>query len=109
LTLNGSFTTVLWSTGSSASSIDVGAGSYSVTVTNDQGCPGTDNHNVANFPVPILPQDFSECDLNATVNGNDLPGLWTYTSEDGTLAFTPGTQQTDVTIQASSYGVYELV
>jgi len=109
LTLNGPFTTILWSTGSSASSIDVGAGSYSVTVTNDQGCPGTDNHNVANYPVPILPQDFSECDLNATVNGNDLPGLWTYTSEDGTLTFTPGTQQTDVTIQASSYGVYELV
>jgi gliding motility-associated-like protein len=108
LSLNDDFTTITWSTGSAAPSIEVGAGNYTVTVTNDLGCPGTDSYSVANFPVPLLPQDFFECDLSANINSNDVPGLWTYTSSDGELTFAPGTQSADVAITASAYGVYNL-
>jgi gliding motility-associated-like protein len=111
LSLSQSYPSVVWSTESSDAEITVGPGNYAVEVLSDEGCPGTDAHLISAFPSPQLPADFFECDLEASLNGNDLQGAWSYTTdaEGATLAFNPASQQTtDVTVTASQYGDYVL-
>ena len=47
LNTSGSISNISWSNGSSASSITVGAGNYSVTVTDNNGCTADDTHSVS--------------------------------------------------------------
>jgi hypothetical protein len=57
-------TTYLWSDNSGDPTLDVtAAGNYSVTVTNDDGCSGTDNINVTVLSAPTL------AGLGTQVNG----------------------------------------
>lgn len=43
-----------WSTSANTQSINVGAGTYTVTVTDAAGCTGTATFNVAQYPQPTL-------------------------------------------------------
>ena len=57
-------TTFLWNDNSAGQTLDVtAAGTYSVTVTNDDGCSGTDNINVTTLSAPTL------AGLGTQVNG----------------------------------------
>ena len=101
---------VEWSNGSDQLSIEVGPGNYLVEVINSLGCSGTDSHTVSAFPEAVLPIDFYECDLSASVDGNNLAGSWAVTSAAGPVVFSPETNQTtDVAINVSSFGSYTFV
>jgi len=52
LSLGSSYASYGWSTGSVDSTVSVGAGNYSVTVTNAQGCAGTANIQVSAAAAP---------------------------------------------------------
>ncbi|MCC6459576.1 MAG: hypothetical protein IT260_03830, partial [Saprospiraceae bacterium] len=50
----GNFTLMNWSNGETGSTTTVpGSGTYSVTVTDDNGCTGTDAHTIAPLPSPV--------------------------------------------------------
>ncbi len=60
LGVNGAYSSYLWSTGSTASTLTVNTpGTYSVTVTNASGCTGTDAITLTQNPVPIV-DDYGE-------------------------------------------------
>lgn len=55
LTVEGSFSTYLWSTGETTASITVSeAGTYSVDVTNAAGCPSNSQIDVSTFDLPTI-------------------------------------------------------
>lgn len=55
LTATGSFASYQWSSGETTSSINVAtAGSYTVTVTNSDGCTGTATQVLADSPLPTV-------------------------------------------------------
>ncbi len=49
----GTYASYMWSNMETTQTIDVPAGIYSVTVTDDNGCTGTDQVEVTNFPDPM--------------------------------------------------------
>ncbi len=89
-------------------------GNYNLTysVTDNNGCTGSDNITITVFDVPVAvagPDD-SICGLNYTMNA--VPsigsGLWSMQNGPGTLNFTsPGSVTTSLT--ASQYGTYDLI
>lgn len=63
LTATGSFQSYAWSSGQSSSSISVSTpGTYTVTVTNSDGCTGTASQTVGTAPLPSV--SFSVADPN---------------------------------------------
>ena len=55
LTANGTFASYSWSTGDVSQSISVStAGTYSLTVTDTNGCTGTSSITIVGFPSPIV-------------------------------------------------------
>lgn len=53
LTVTGSYSSYIWSTGQNSASIDVlAAGEYTVTVTDANGCTGVDMVTITELPVP---------------------------------------------------------
>lgn len=96
------FTSYVWSTGSTASQIITSTlGSYSVTVTDANGCQGTDQVNLTQtFPLPnvsINPDDTTICagdfvDLNA--------GSWN--------SYQWSNSSTNQTIRVSTSGIYRV-
>lgn len=55
LTASGGFTNYSWSTGSAVQNTSVSAaGSYTLTVTNSNGCVGSTSFNVAVNPLPVV-------------------------------------------------------
>ncbi|MDX1479193.1 MAG: gliding motility-associated C-terminal domain-containing protein, partial [Saprospiraceae bacterium] len=49
LEIAGNYSSIMWSTGETGTSINAAPGTYSVTVTNTTGCPGTDAFEVTTF------------------------------------------------------------
>jgi gliding motility-associated-like protein len=76
LTTDSTYSSYSWSNGSHSPSISVGTGTYSVTVTNDEGCAGTSasvNVNSANSPI---------ASFIGNPNGTVFPGATvTYTDQ----------------------------
>jgi hypothetical protein len=91
----------LWSTGSTGEEIFVDmAGTYSVTVTDDQGCTGSDEIvvTVGQFLYPVITGDSILCDGNGGML-NAGPGFATY-------EWSSGEQTQTITINAAgSYSV----
>ncbi|MFN5355054.1 MAG: PKD domain-containing protein [Bacteroidota bacterium] len=84
-----------WSTGSSAPSITVNqAGTYSVTVTDANGCTGTISHTVQVNPLPqaiFTPVDECLSDTvyfndNSVINGGSAVS-WSWDLGDGNISF----------------------
>lgn len=79
----GNFNTFLWSTGATTRSISIGTiGTYKVTVTDANGCKGTDSSRLSlirPLPVPFLGSDTSVCSygtVNLTASGNFANYRW---------------------------------
>lgn len=51
----GSYSSYLWSTNATTQTITVGIGTYTVTVTNINGCKDTNSITVSNYPIPNTP------------------------------------------------------
>ncbi|MBP6185486.1 MAG: T9SS type A sorting domain-containing protein [Saprospiraceae bacterium] len=91
----------LWNTGSSAEEIYVDmAGTYSVTVTDDKGCTGSDEIvvTVGQFLYPVITGDSILCDGNGGML-NAGPGFATY-------EWSSGEQTQTITINAA--GTYSV-
>jgi hypothetical protein len=83
ITENGDWADYQWSTGSGddgQSSIEVFlVGTYTITVTNEFGCTGTDEVEVTLYPEPVMPipDTFSICPgSSVTIDGDDYNGPW---------------------------------
>lgn len=82
--------TYAWDTGASTQTIDVGPGSYSVTVTDNAGCTGSDNVTISSNPLPVvdLGQDTTIC-INETGSLDAGSGfaayLWSTTESTQTI------------------------
>jgi gliding motility-associated-like protein len=106
LTIDNTYAEYDWSNNAATSSIDVGPGTYSVTVSDETGCTASDNFTINSYPVLSVGNDALICDdLLANLSGNDLPGVWTWTSTDGTATIA-NTQSTDTSVEVDDFGVY---
>jgi|GEM_PF-818488 len=91
----------LWSTGETTASIEVGCGTYTVTVTNEFGCEDTDEVTVTCNPNPTANAgaDQSVCAGETTTitatGGGDYS--WSNGSSDATIEVGPGTYTVTVT------------
>ncbi len=98
------FTSYLWNTGEISQSIVADtAGTYSVEVTDANGCNATDNVNLTVNPVPVL--SFS----STQENGNNGDGTATVTVTAGdypTLIYNWSNDSTTATIENLSAGYY---
>ena len=67
----GTYATYAWSSGEVTQTIDVNqAGTYSVTLTDDNGCTGTFNVEVEELPLPTaIPTQKLECDYDGAPDG----------------------------------------
>jgi gliding motility-associated-like protein len=96
LTTDSTYSSYSWSNGSHSPSISVGTGTYSVTVTNDEGCAGTSasvNVNSANSPI---------ASFIGNPNGTVFPGATvTYTDQSNPN----GTTVASITWTLDSAGV----
>ncbi|GAB5538300.1 MAG: hypothetical protein Salg2KO_04030 [Salibacteraceae bacterium] len=92
------FSVINWSTGDSSESIMVGAGVYSLSVSNSESCVASDTINVTEVEVPELEMEEPaavNCDA-ATISANT--GFAAYAWSNG------GTNQsTDVTVSGTYY------
>lgn len=93
-----------WSNGSTATSIQPGvAGTYTLTVTDANGCSGTTSQqvNLNNLPVPVITGNLSACQgSNSTlgINGSFSGYQWSNGSTTGTIVVNAsGTYQVTVT------------
>ncbi|MBK8846196.1 MAG: choice-of-anchor L domain-containing protein [Bacteroidetes bacterium] len=76
----GSFSNYLWSNGATAASISVsGSSSYTVTVTDANGCTGTDSHtiNINTAAVPVISGPPSICN-GGSAQISSSPGFSSY-------------------------------
>lgn len=108
-TLNpGTFTTYLWSDGSTGATLNVGAtGPYSVTVTDLNGCTATAGSSVQvhTLPVPVILGDDKICDETVTtlsVQGNFTTYQWS-TGQSGAV-ISAGTNGTYIVTVTDNYG-----
>ncbi len=72
LSVDGTYSSYLWNNNLTTDSISVSAtGTYSVTVTDANGCEGTASTSVSNFPVPAptITGDFAICQGETTTLG----------------------------------------
>ncbi|OWY25597.1 hypothetical protein BVG80_02140, partial [Sphingobacteriales bacterium TSM_CSM] len=101
LNAGGGFAAYLWSNGASTSTISVTtAGTYSVTVSNAQGCTGSDSFAVAVNPLPVVTISGSTtfCAGGGTIL-NAGAGL-------GSYAWSNGANTATITVTAAgTYGV----
>ncbi|MDB9883070.1 T9SS type A sorting domain-containing protein, partial [Bacteroidia bacterium] len=98
----GSFSSYLWNNNSTSSSITVSSsGTYSVAVTNAQGCSSSDTIDVSIFtvPSPNLGPDTSQCGGSVLLSaGSHSSYLWNNSSTSSTLsASSSGTYSVEVT------------
>ncbi|WP_235298837.1 HYR-like domain-containing protein [Portibacter marinus] len=99
LSVPGTYTSILWSTNATTNDINVPAGTYSVTVTND-GCTGTDQITVDQLP-----------DVSVNIIGDNLvcPGettvIMTSTSGYATYAWSNGQGNQSTEVGAGTYTV----
>ena len=70
LNVGSGYSGILWSTGSTSTSITVGAGNYFVDLTNASGCVYRQNITVVNSPKPII----NTLAYNSTVCDNNFDG-----------------------------------
>ncbi|MDT8431288.1 MAG: DUF642 domain-containing protein, partial [Bacteroidales bacterium] len=110
----GTHTSYLWSTGETTQTIDVTqSGTYSVTVTNAEGCEGTDEIAVtfAALPIVDLGEDVTACE-GETVTldaGTHTSYLWSTGETTQTIAVTQsGTYSVTVTNAEGCEGSDEL-
>lgn len=95
------FDTYLWSNGSTASAIEVAvAGNYSVTVTNENACTGSDDATVV-VSDNLLPQISG--DLGICPNGSTTLST---TTSDGSYVWSTGA--TTQSIEVSAIGTYNV-
>ncbi len=75
----GAYSSYNWSTGATTQTVSLNtAGNYTVTVTDANGCTGTDNYTltVYNNPVPVIAGNFTICSgQNTTLNAGGYPGF----------------------------------
>lgn len=83
LQINQPFTNVLWSNGSNASSINVGVGVYSVTVSEPETCEGSDTITISEIQLEdlqIITSGETNCDIG-TLSAS--PGFFSYQWSNG--------------------------
>lgn len=90
-------TTYKWSTGSIASQIDIGPGTYRVTVTDENGCTASTSVTITSMPLPAVQilGDLSICqnsETELTASGG-LSYNWNSGSESNTIKITPNSSQ----------------
>jgi gliding motility-associated-like protein len=93
---NAGFTTYEWSNGLSTSNVNLGAGIFTLTVTDISGCQATDSVVVSNFPTSVL--DISGalgvCAGSTTtlsVSANFSNWLWNNGAQTPNIVVGPGT------------------
>jgi gliding motility-associated-like protein len=109
--------TYLWSTGSTAGSINItDTGSYSVIVTDGHGCVSKDGVRVTNFlsvPMGFLPADTAICSygkLEITPTATFRSYVWSTGSTDESVTIAkPGTYWLEVTDDSSCVGTDTIV
>lgn len=85
---------------------------FTYTVTDDNGCTGSDDIVVTVFDVPVAYAGLNDSVCGLELDLNAIPsignGLWSQLSGPGTLSFDDNTlSNTEVT--ADQYGLYEIV
>lgn len=93
-------------------SANIGVFNFNYTVTDDNGCTGTDDIVVTVFEVPIADAGLNDstCSLNIQLSSNPSlgTGLWSQISGLGTVSFDDASLS-NAQISVDQYGVYELV
>ncbi len=97
LSVTPSFSSYVWSNNANTSTIDVGAGSYTVTVTDNIGCTGTAAINLFSPPTPQIQGDSIYC-TGSTATLSTILNYNTYNWSNGQT--TPNVQ-----VQAGTYTV----
>ncbi len=99
VTLNaGTFSSYAWSTGASSSSISASTtSSYSVTVTDGNGCTDSDTIGVTihNLPIANLGADTSQCGGSITLNAGTF----------GSYAWSTGASSSSIAVSTGNYNV----
>jgi uncharacterized repeat protein (TIGR02543 family) len=91
----------LWNTGATTKTITAGIGNYSVTVTNNIGCPTIANKTISALDAPIASISAPTTELNCSVSNITLTA-----SGIGTYEWTGGTINSELTINsAATYSV----
>lgn len=114
LTVEGEYTTYLWSTGSTEQTTMAGAGSHTVTVTNDHGCEATSAPFVVEhipFVYPVITGDTLACEGNTVTLATTAPFdnyVWSTGETTNTIELGPEpgvhTVTVDVTTNAGCHG-----
>jgi hypothetical protein len=86
-----------WSTGSDASQIDVGPGTYGVTVSDENGCTASASINITSLPLPEvqISGNLSICqnsETELTASGG-LSYSWSTGNESNTIKINPNSSQ----------------
>ncbi|MCB9293599.1 MAG: gliding motility-associated C-terminal domain-containing protein [Lewinellaceae bacterium] len=87
----GAYDSYLWSTGDTTQTITVSSeGSFSVTVTNEQGCAGSAEENIvqADEPMPQITGSFSFCPGASTTLGAGTYDSYLWSTGDTTQTIT---------------------
>jgi gliding motility-associated-like protein len=100
LSLNG-FATYSWSSGENSASINAIGGTYTVTVTDNNGCTGTDTFVVTqnNNPIPTITGDDAICaGQSSTLNAGSYSSyVWNNVANSATINVGGGTYSVTVT------------
>jgi hypothetical protein len=103
LNVGASFASYLWSTGETGTAIRVStAGDYSITVTDANGCPGSDTLSLAELPLPqpVIDGDAAACaDTFSLLRVQPFDSIfWSTGAEDTTqiAVQAPGTYSVEV-------------
>lgn len=111
LSVDGTYNSYLWSNSLTTDSIAVTAtGNYSVTVTDGNGCEGTDVVNVGNYPVPMpsITGDLAICQgESATLGVTPAYNAYLWSTSDTTSTITlnsSGTFSVTVTDSNGCFG-----
>jgi hypothetical protein len=94
----GSYASYSWSNGATSQTITVGAGSYSVTVTDSNGCTATDAANVTEYSSVTAP---AVADAQVCPGGTTTLNAGSYTS----YSWSNGSTSQTNTVGAGSYSV----